>query len=214
MEGSAAPPGTAGSLNSLIEAAQASKNLSVENSTPGTGQLDSVDNAVSTQGSPDMNPDSTSFTGPDLTPDTTLDALLTSTQTEPPPDLSQKAMEVSQGSTSLTGPSAPVPATPLKSTVLTTPLKTTKPEVIDVADTPVKKKPPSRTRKMEVDAPTWFSDSLPQTGSEPSKKLLSIKSVEERIKQRFPRCQPMVPEMVEFLSQTSSPYDDIKGFTN
>ena len=115
MEGSPAPPGTAGSLNSLIEAAQASTNLSVENSTPGTGQLDSVDNAVSTQGSPDMDPNSSSFTGPDLTPDTTLDALLTSTQTDSP-----------------TGPSAPVPTTPLKST---------KPEAIDVADSPVKKKP-------------------------------------------------------------------------
>jgi hypothetical protein len=42
MEGSAAPSGTAGSLNSLIQAAEASNNLSVENSTPGTGQLDSV----------------------------------------------------------------------------------------------------------------------------------------------------------------------------
>ena len=110
MEGSPAPPGTAGSLNSLIEAAQASTNLSVENSTPGTGQLDSVDNAVSTQGSPDIDPNSSSFTGPDLTHDTTLDALLTSTQTDSPPD----ALLTSTQTDSPTGPSAPVPTTPLE----------------------------------------------------------------------------------------------------
>jgi hypothetical protein len=58
-----------------------------------------------------------------------------------------------------------------------------------------------------MEVPQWFSESQPATYSETTKKLLSITAVEQQIKKRFPKIQPMIPEMVEFLAQTTSPHD-------
>ena len=205
MEGTADSSG-AGGFFTLIEAAAASQEVS----------LGPVDGVVSTQGTTGTNTDGSSQIQSGVTTDG--DPLPPADNPHPPgpsannaPDPTSEAIDGSKETLPPPPGPSPLPEAP------STPVSTKKRETIDIADTPVKNKPPwmlasvdppTHGAPMDVDAPTWFSDSLPSTNSESSNKLLSIIAVEKQIRKRFPKCQPMVPEMVEYLAHTTSPHDD------
>ena len=119
-------------MDSLAEAAAASQDLSADNSTPGTGEMEGASTGVSAQGTADMDTDAPSPTVPGMTEDGVIDALLTSAESVAP-DLSLEAIETLKGTAPThvslpTAPSTPdptsrahvplppAPSTPLRST--------------------------------------------------------------------------------------------------
>jgi hypothetical protein len=64
------------------------------------------------------------------------------------------------------------------------------------------------TKDVESESKKWFSsmvdDSSSSVGFVNSAKMNRIKEVEKRIQKRFPKCQPMFGEMVEFIAQSTS----------
>ena len=214
-----APAGPAEALNSLVNAAvEASQSLA--DSATGLGST-----LVSAQGTADSNTTGESSGGPVNTDVSTIGGLLTSTlpsqntdapgssnpagatnaAESPAQDLSQEAIDALEDRE-------------CDDTSPTTPTKENQSDIVDIADTPVKRKPPwmividespMKLADFQGEVPRWFSDSLPPTYEEPSPKLKSIIAVEKQIRKRFPKCQPMIPDMIEFLSQTTDDQDNI-----
>ena len=84
-----------------------------------------------------------------------------------------------------------------------TPLKDKKPPWLKMVH-----KPMDLTKDVESESKKWFSsmvdDSSSSVGFVNSAKMNRIKEVEKRIQKRFPKCQPMFGEMVEFIAQSIS----------
>ena len=102
---------------------------------------------------------------------------------------------------------------------LTPPVKKPMIESIDLSQTPIKlKQPPwmqaggklKQGQQLAIDEeiPKWFTESQKMKDyietNPSSDKLAEMKVVETRIRNRFPNCQPMFGNMVEFITQATS----------
>jgi hypothetical protein len=86
-----------------------------------------------------------------------------------------------------------------------------KPVMTDISNSPTKKKSLwiiiiedllAHTIPRDNDVPLWFSEMVGSSSEPTSIKVQSIIGVEQQNKKRFPKSQPMAPEMVEFLAHT------------
>ena len=68
-------------------------------------------------------------------------------------------------------------------------------------------KPVDLTDDVDSEYKKWFSSTVDDSsfsgGFVNSAKMNRIKEVEKRIQKRFPKCQPMFGEMVEFIAQST-----------
>ena len=185
MEEFTAPSSTPGDpMNSLIEAAAASSSLDVTDNTA---------NTANSQAPQDLSLQADNST---LLQDHSSEA----DEAIQDPDTTDAASEPSSPST---------PPEKITIDIADSP-------IIDIADSPIKTNPPWMTTETDspihtalsnTETPTWFSHSLPPTYSELSTELQSIRTVEDNIRGRFPKCQPMVAQMIEFLSHTTVAHD-------
>jgi hypothetical protein len=121
----------------------------------------------------------------------------------------QSLIEAAEASTKL-----PSVSTPLKTDQGHTPIDAeVNSFVLDVAQSPIKKKPPWKdgtlpTTKSDESAlevtQSWFADTLADSKSQsPTQKYMM--AVEQQLREQFPKCLPMSCHLLEFLAQSASP---------